>query len=175
MKQNRSPLEVLRAELDSQGLFQVSRRQRLFVHVRIVLAYILGMGGVLYGVQSSQAFTVGIFAALLFFAILDLFWWLHDVGHQSIYSSRRLARVLVDVGGILFLGMPQSFFHFSVHRRHHSFTNVVGQDPALETGPIHWNVSRELSSRRNGWQPWAWFLGIAPLSYVLLTLLPSKN
>jgi linoleoyl-CoA desaturase len=62
--------------------------------------------------------------------------------------------------------MPQQGYHYAVHRMHHSFTNVIGIDGALDTGPLTWTEEMAATKRalfRQG-RFFQWFFGIVPVA-----------
>jgi alkane 1-monooxygenase len=62
--------------------------------------------------------------------------------------------------------MPQQGYHYGVHRLHHGFTNVIGVDRALETGPLSWSeetAEAKPAIFRRG-RLLQWFLGAIPVA-----------
>ena len=63
---------------------------------------------------------------------------LHDLGHHAIMRTGDQNRVLTRWLGILLLGMDTRVF-CSNHMIHHSFTNILQQDEALDNQPVVWH------------------------------------
>lgn len=63
---------------------------------------------------------------------------LHDLGHHAIMRTGEQNRSLTRWLGIILLGMDTRVF-CSNHMIHHSFTNVLEQDEALDNHPVVWH------------------------------------
>jgi hypothetical protein len=121
---------ALRSELAAEGQFDYRRSWLCWDALRIGALFALGAG--LSLIQPWLAFIA------LTAASIDLVWWIHDAGHDAIFSSEQRASRVIEVLGIVFLGMPQQGYHYGIHRIHHGFVNVIGADLALDTGPGRW-------------------------------------
>lgn len=101
---------------------------------------------------------------------ITLVWWIHNAGHDAFFESKHSTKAIIETLGILFLGMPQIEYHYEIHRRHHGFTNVIGKDGALDTGPVIWH-EKMLSGERSGpipFQAELWFFVILPMTWPLI-------
>lgn len=133
----RDPLErdliALGDDLRRDGLFEYSRARIVFDCIRWVT--LLALASLALRFSSVLSF------ALLLAATIDVVWWIHDAGHDAIFGDEKTARKIIEVLGIVVLGMPQQGYHYGVHRIHHAFANVVDVDRALETGTLSWEAT----------------------------------
>ncbi len=163
----RDPLErdllALRADFTREGLFTYPRARLVLDVVRWLTLF--GAGIALASRSASAAFV------LVLVATIDVVWWIHDAGHDAVFADEARARQVIDLLGVLVLGMPQVDYHYGVHRRHHGFPNVLGLDEALDTGPVAWTeetaASKSPFARNN--RVALWFLAIVPFAGVALT------
>lgn len=109
-------------------------------------------------------------AATAFFAFtiarLNAMWWVHDVCHDSVFLDRETARRWAELVSIVFVGTSVLDYQYKVHRKHHGFTNTIGADEAISTGPVVWH---ELMRSRTSdtfvmVQSWFWFVVVLPLT-----------
>lgn len=111
-------------------------------------------------------------AVLLVLGHHDAIWWIHDVAHNAICSTSRGARRTTEFLAILLLGAPAEQFHYRTHRIHHAYTNILGRDGALETGPFVWD--RRMAGRSRPrfvrWQALLWFGALLPLIFPLFVI-----
>jgi len=148
----------LERELRAQGLFDYPRGRL----VRDVLRWLalFGLGVATFGLSRWLSF------AFVLAGTIDVVWWIHDAGHDAIFEDEGTARRVIEGLGVLVLGMPQQGYHYGVHRVHHGFTNVIGLDRALETGPLAWDTrsaARKPEIFRRG-RLFQWFFGIVPFA-----------
>jgi fatty acid desaturase len=160
-------VQRLRADLEAEGFFRYERAW--FFHDAAFAGGLLALGVAL-------AWTTHLFLsfALLSAASIHVVWWIHDAGHDAVFATEARARAVIETLGILVLGMPQVGYHYGTHRRHHGFTNVIGVDEALETGPVVWHAEGVERSRAGAgeWvvalQPLTWFAVVVPLAFAAL-------
>jgi fatty acid desaturase len=154
-------LRVLHARFRAQGLFEYRRRW-------LVIDVVRGLGLFAAAAACAPFSRLAAFVVATI-ALLNVMWWVHDACHDSIFSTRKQARVWAETASILFVGTPVLDYQYVVHRLHHGFTNVLGHDQALETGPIVWD--ERMRARTNdgvvALQAWLWFLVILPLTFPL--------
>ncbi len=158
----RDPLDrdfmKLRDELRAEGLFTYGRRRLAFDVVRWTVLFAVAIVVHRWSHLAS-------FLALLA-GTIDVVWWIHDAGHDAVFPDERITRKVIDWLGAIVLGMPQQGYHYETHRIHHGFTNIVGVDRALETGPLTW--TEEMASKKPALFRHArvlqWFLGVIPLA-----------
>jgi fatty acid desaturase len=103
---------------------------------------------------------------LLLIARLNVMWWVHDACHDSVFTDRAMARRWAEMMSILFVGTSVLDYQYVVHRMHHGFTNTIGADQAIDTGPVVWH---ELMRARTSdtfvpIQSMFWFLVVLPLT-----------
>ena len=156
----RDPVErdalLLERDLRARGFF-VYPKGRLVLDV-VRWAVLFGVGISVWGVSAWLSF------ALVLAGTIDAVWWIHDAGHDAVFASETTARRVIECLGIAVLGMSQQGYHYGVHRVHHGFTNVVGLDRALETGPLAWEArtaARKPRIFRRG-RFFQWFFAIVP-------------
>lgn len=118
----------LQNNLKSKGLFNLSLFDVFFHYLLPISLFWLG---VIYFLH-SQPLLAGLLATL---GSLKSVHFMHDLGHQAVFETGEGNRWATRWLGILLLGMDTRVFG-SNHMIHHSFTNVVGEDEALENGPI---------------------------------------
>lgn len=154
-------LRALNESFRARGLFDYKKRWLALDAVRMV--GLVGLGIALAQVSTPLAF------AVLTLALLDVMWWVHDVCHDSVFATREQARGWAEAASIFFVGTPVLTYQYVVHRLHHGFTNVLGADQALETGPVVWD--ERMRGRTRPWfvrlQAFAWFLVVLPLTFPL--------
>lgn len=158
----RDPLDrdvlTLRAQLVREGLFTYPTARLVFDVVRWLTFF--GLAAIAHRWSQAAAFL------LVLGGTVDVVWWIHDAGHDAIFTDERRTRRIIDALGVLVLGMPQQGYHFGVHRLHHGFTNIVGVDRALETGPLSWDeeTARTKPAIFRRARILQWFLGIIPVA-----------
>ncbi len=152
----------LKQSLVDKGLFSTSRSR---------LAFDISLHFVLYTLGYWLANENPILALLwLTGASINLVWWIHDSGHDALFASKDWSKFFIELLGVLFLGMLQVDYHYGIHRRHHGFTNILGKDTALETGPIVWHKKMLKDGQRLvRRQSWLWVGIILPLTYPLIS------
>jgi len=151
-------LQILRKKYLKDGLFNY---QAKWVVVEIAkTAFWYGAGVALWsaglGVLAFICFTI---------ATIDRVWWLHDAGHLGVFRSKKANIFWGNFGCIVWCGMPLEGFRRD-HELHHRFTNIIGKDRALETGPFVWDDAMLGRTFRwfLRWQTLAWFLIALPLT-----------
>lgn len=153
----------MRDRFQAEGLFEHRRIWLIADVFKIGLPFCLGLW--LSATSPLMALL------LLTIASISLVWWIHDAGHDAIFKTDRMAKVVIEILGIVFLGMPQVGYHYLIHRIHHGFANIHGIDGALETGPVIW--TEKMKKRAPAWclalQHYLWLGLIVPLSYFILT------
>lgn len=147
--------------LRGEGFFAYRRSWLVFDVVRMLLLFLAGAA--LSRVSALAGY------ALLTVAYLNVMWWVHDVCHDSVFSSRRTAERWAEAASMLFVGTPVLDYQYRTHRIHHALTNVIGGDHALETGPIVWD--ERMRDRTKPLfvklQPLLWFLVVLPATVPL--------
>jgi fatty acid desaturase len=105
-------------------------------------------------------------------ALLNVMWWVHDVCHDSVFSSRRATRFWGEFASMVFVGTPVLDYQQTVHRIHHGYTNVLGADQALATGPVIWDERMRARTVDSfvAIQAWAWFALVLPLTFPLFLI-----
>jgi fatty acid desaturase len=154
--------QVLQKTFEHQGYFRASWRH-------VWGPPLLGFASMVFVVACLKTMPV-VAMAVMTAAQITVVWWIHDVGHQAIVSSRKTSEILAEVMGVIFLGMPQVEYHFDVHRRHHGATNIIGKDGALDTSPIFWHSKLWRSARKMvPHQHLVWLTIVVPFTWPLLT------
>jgi fatty acid desaturase len=94
-------------------------------------------------------------------------WWVHDVAHNSVFANKKRAQRWAELASVVFVGTPVLDYQQVVHRLHHGFTNVIGADQALETGPVVWDERMRERSILGfiPFQALAWFLLVLPMTF----------
>ncbi len=151
-------LRALWASLRERGMFRYKRRW-------FVLDLVRGLGLFALGWLSMRSMPALAFVSLLV-ALLNVMWWVHDACHDSVFTDRATARRWAEIASIAFVGTSVHDYQYRVHRLHHGFTNTIGADQAIETGPVVWH---ELMRARTSdtflpIQSWFWFLVVLPLT-----------
>jgi len=158
--ETRDPVEhdllALREALHREGQFAYGTGRLVLDVARWLVLF--GLGLLVHGWSPALSF------ALVLAGTVDVVWWIHDAGHDAVFDNERTTRRVIDLLGVLVLGMPQQGYHYGVHRIHHGFPNVVGVDQALETGPLSWDAGS--AQKKPACFVHArvvqWFLGIIP-------------
>ena len=159
----RKDFAALKAELRREGLFTSSPWRvgaQIVAHIALFL------------LSYSLSFSFPLIAFLLATAAsINLVWWIHDCGHDAVIQNRDWSKVAIESLGVIFLGMPQLDYHYEIHRIHHGFTNVLGGDTALETGPVIWSKEMYRENLRSflPFQGVVWIFFVLPLTYPLIT------
>ncbi len=151
---------ALAARYRREGLFDYPASRLAFDVARWVVLFGAGIGLLALHLAMPLAF------ALVLAGTIDVVWWIHDAGHDAVFADEARARRVIEILGIVVLGMPQEGYHYGVHRKHHGFTNVVDLDEALDTGPLGWHEraaeKRPALFRRFRFAQW--FLLVVPLA-----------
>ena len=155
------------ADRELRELWQDLRARGLFHYKRwwFALDLLRGLGFFVCGWLVMDIAPVLAFFALLV-GRLNVMWWVHDVCHDSVFADRDIARRWAEMMSILFVGTSVHDYQYVVHRMHHGFTNTIGADQAIETGPVVWH---QLMRARTfdtfvPVQSWFWFLVVLPLT-----------
>ena len=160
--------ETLRpADRELREMLDGFRARGLFHYKRwwFALDLVRGLGFFVCGwLMLDRAPAVAFFALLI--ARLNVMWWVHDVCHDSVFTDRTIARRWAELMSILFVGTSLLDYQYVVHRKHHGFTNTIGADQAIDTGPVVWH---QLMRARTAdtflpIQSWFWFLVVLPLT-----------
>ena len=161
------PATLRPADRDLRDVWAAFRARGLFVYKRwwFALDLVRGLGLFMLGWLVMDASPALAFVALLI-ARLNVMWWVHDVCHDSVFLDRTVAQRWAEMMSILFVGTSVLEYQYVVHRIHHGFTNTIGADQAIETGPVVWH---ELMRARTSdtfvpVQSWFWFLVVLPLT-----------
>jgi fatty acid desaturase len=155
------------ADRDLRAVWADFRARGLFVYKRwwFALDLVRGLGLFMLGWLVMDASPALAFAALLI-ARLNVMWWVHDVCHDSVFRDRTVAQRWAEMMSILFVGTSVLEYQYVVHRIHHGFTNTIGADQAIETGPVVWHqlMRARTSDTFVPVQSWFWFLVVLPLT-----------
>jgi fatty acid desaturase len=171
------PKKLRIGTIDAQTLRPVDRELRAMwadFHARGLFKYrswwfaldvLRGIGFFVAGWFLFQFSAVAAFVALTI-ARLNVMWWVHDVCHDSVFLDRKAARRWAELASIVFVGTSVLDYQYKVHRKHHGFTNTIGADEAIATGPVVWH---ELMRNRTSdtfvtMQSWFWFVVVLPLT-----------
>jgi acyl-CoA 6-desaturase (Delta-6 desaturase) len=152
---------------DLRDLWQQFRARGLFVYKPwwFLLDLVRGLGFFLCGWLTLDSAPAVAFAAFLI-ARLNVMWWVHDVCHDSVFLDKKMARRWAEMMSITFVGTPVLDYQYVVHRIHHGFTNTIGADQAIETGPVVWHqlMRARTTDTFVPIQSWFWFLVVLPLT-----------
>ncbi|MEI8024760.1 MAG: fatty acid desaturase [Pseudomonadota bacterium] len=157
-------LNALRQKFEEDGLFHVSR---VWVCSEILICLALHLLCFFYYRQYTALSVM-----LDTIVCIHVVWWIHDAGHEAYFKTQKIAQFAAESMGIIFLGMPQLEYHFDIHRRHHRKTNLLKQDPALDTGPVTWHpAQRKYESKLIAMlRPVLWLGVILPFTWPILTV-----
>ena len=152
---------------DLHALWRAFRERGLFVYKRpwFLLDLVRGLGFFVAGWLALPHSELLAFALLLV-ARLNVMWWVHDACHDSVFTDRTTAQRWSEMMSILFVGTSVLDYQYVVHRMHHGFTNTIGADQAIDTGPVVWH---QLMRARTAdtfvpIQSVFWFLVVLPLT-----------
>ncbi|HEU0035262.1 MAG TPA: fatty acid desaturase [Kofleriaceae bacterium] len=150
-------LRALWTDLKARGMFDYKRWW-------FALDAIRGLGFFLAGWLTLDTPVIAFFALLV--ARLNVMWWVHDVCHDSVFRDRDRARWWAEAMSIVFVGTSVLDYQYVVHRIHHGFTNTVGADQAIDTGPVVWHqlMRARTSDTFVQVQSAFWFLVVLPLT-----------
>jgi fatty acid desaturase len=151
-------LRALWADLKARGMFVYKKWWFLLDLIR-GLGFFLGAWLVV-----EQLPIVSFFALLI--GRLNVMWWVHDVCHDSVFTDRKVARRWAELMSIVFVGTSVLDYQYTVHRMHHGFTNTIGADQAIATGPVVWHqlMRARTTDTFVPIQSWFWFLVVLPLT-----------
>jgi fatty acid desaturase len=151
-------LRQMLAQFHERGLFVYKKRW-------LALDLLRGLGFFIAGWLVLDRWPALAFIALLV-GRLNVMWWVHDVCHDSVFRDRKIARRWAELMSIAFVGTPVLDYQYIVHRIHHGFTNTIGADQAINTGPVVWhNLMRARTSDTFvPIQSLFWFLVVLPLT-----------
>ena len=161
------PATLRPADRDLRAMWTDFKARGLFIYKKwwFLLDLLRGLGFFLCAwlvIESHPA--IAFFAFLI--ARLNVMWWVHDVCHDSVFTDRTVAKRWAEMMSILFVGTSVTDYQYVVHRMHHGFTNTVGADQAIETGPVVWHqlMRARTSDTFVPIQSWFWFLVVLPLT-----------
>jgi fatty acid desaturase len=171
------PKKLRIGTVDTQTLRPVDRELRamwqdftargLFVYRKwwFALDLLRGVGFFVLAWLILDITAAGAFAALTI-ARLNAMWWVHDVCHDSVFRDRAFARRWAELVSIVFVGTSVLDYQYKVHRKHHGFTNTIGADEAIATGPVVWHelMRSRTSDTFVAVQSWFWFVVVLPLT-----------
>jgi fatty acid desaturase len=161
------PATLDRRDRELHALWQSFRERGLFRYPRwwFLLDLARGLGFFVLGWLTMASLPAVAFFAFLI-ARLNVMWWVHDVCHDSVFLDRKVARRWAEWMSVLFVGTSVHEYQYVVHRLHHGFTNTIGADEAIATGPVVWHaLMRERTSDTFvPIQSWFWFLIVLPLT-----------
>jgi len=128
------------ADRDLRALWHDLRARGMFRYKPwwFALDLVRGLGFFIAGWLLLDVSSLAAFVALLV-ARLNVMWWVHDACHDSVFTDRAVAKRWAEMMSILFVGTPVLDYQYVVHRIHHGFTNTIGADQAIETGPVVWH------------------------------------
>jgi fatty acid desaturase 3 (delta-6 desaturase) len=184
----RLPKKLIVGKLDRETLSPVDRdlrelwaqlRERGMFHYKLwwfLLDIFRGLGIFVLGWLMLDRSPVIAFFALLV-ARLNVMWWVHDVCHDSVFEDRAVAKRWAEMMSILFVGTSVHDYQYVVHRMHHGFTNTIGADQAIETGPVVWHqlMRARTSDTFVPIQSWFWFLVVLPLTLPYFVVIGAKH
>ena len=70
---------------------------------------------------------------------LTALYLIHDLGHQEVFSTKKLNQQVNKWVAILFLNVSTVNETMEIHDEHHCFPNVLDRDHTLTTGPFKWH------------------------------------
>lgn len=161
------PATLRPVDRDLRALWREFHARGLFAYKRwwFALDLVRGLGLFACGWLLMDRLPAVAFCAFLI-ARLNVMWWVHDACHDSIFRERAVARRWAEWMSILFVGTTVLDYQYVVHRIHHGFTNTVGADQAIETGPVVWHqlMRARTTDTFVPIQSWFWFLVVLPLT-----------
>jgi fatty acid desaturase len=94
-----------------------------------------------------------------------------------VFTDRATAKRWAEMMSILFVGTSVLDYQYVVHRMHHGFTNTIGADQAIDTGPVVWhNLMRARTTDTFvPMQSLFWFLVVLPLTLPYFILIGTKH
>jgi len=167
-----------RADRDLRKLWQSFRARGLFHYKRwwFALDLLRGLGFFICGWLTMDSLP-----ALAFFAFLigrlNVMWWVHDACHDSVFRNKKHARFWAEAMSITFVGTSVIDYQYRVHRIHHGFTNTIGADQAIDTGPVVWHtlMRARTSDHFVPIQSWFWFFFVLPLTLPYFLYLGTRH
>lgn len=184
----RMPKKLIVGKIDRETLKPIDRdlrsvwqsfRDRGFFHYKkwwFLLDLFRGLGFFVFGWLILDVSPAAAFFAL-FIGRLNVMWWVHDACHDSVFTDRDTAKRWAEMMSILFVGTSVLDYQYVVHRMHHGFTNTIGADQAIDTGPVVWhNLMRARTSDTFvPMQSLFWFLVVLPLTLPYFMFIGTKH
>ncbi len=151
-------LRAMWADFRERGLFR-------YKPWWFALDLVRGLGFFLLGWLVMDRSPIAAFFALLV-ARLNVMWWVHDACHDSVFTDRTVAKRWSEFVSLLFVGTSVLQYQYVVHRMHHGFTNTIGADQAIQTGPVVWHemMRARTSDTFVPVQSIFWFAVVLPLT-----------
>jgi fatty acid desaturase 3 (Delta-13 desaturase) len=162
------------ADRELRQMWRDYQARGLFVYKRRWLMVDIARGLGLFAAAALSLQLSSLLAFVLFtVAILNVMWWVHDACHDSVFATRKMAKRWAEAASMIFVGTPVLDYQYVVHRLHHGFTNVIGADQALETGPVVWDDRMRARSVDGlvALQAWLWFTVVLPLTFPLFLVM----
>lgn len=171
--------QTLRAvDRDLRGLWVALRDRGMFVYKRwwFLLDLVRGLGFFAAAWLLLEISSAAAFLAMLV-ARLNVMWWVHDACHDSVFADRARAKRWAEMMSILFVGTSVLDYQYVVHRMHHGFTNTIGADQAIETGPVVWHqlMRARTTDTFVPMQSVFWFLVVLPLTLPYFVYIGTRH
>ncbi len=184
----RIPKKLRVGEIDKQTLKPVDRdlrtlwadfrARKMFVYKRwwFLLDLIRGLGFFVLAWLVMDRWPAVAFGAFLI-ARLNVMWWVHDACHDSVFLDRAVARRWAEMMSILFVGTSVLDYQYVVHRMHHGFTNTIGADGAIDTGPVVWHTLMRARTTDTfvPIQSLFWFAVVLPLTLPYFIVIGTRS
>jgi fatty acid desaturase len=172
------PASLKPIDRDLRAMWGSLRERGMFVYKKwwFFLDLFRGLGLFVFAWLVIDSAPIAAFIAFLV-ARLNVMWWVHDACHDSVFTDRAVAKRWSEMMSILFVGTSVLDYQYTVHRMHHGFTNTIGADQAIDTGPVVWhNLMRARTSDTFvPMQSLFWFLVVLPLTLPYFIIIGTKH
>jgi fatty acid desaturase len=125
-------IKQLTEDFKKKGYFTYSKIFLLFQFMQITLGCVIA-----YWIYWTFSGFLGVTAATVVLALAQgqAGWFMHDLGHFSVFKSTTMNRMVQYFVMNIFLGGSYSYWR-NAHWKHHLFTNIEGWDHDLDSWPL---------------------------------------
>jgi len=111
------------------------------------------------------------------YAMGQVAWFMHDLGHFSVFRTSRMNRIFHYLVMSVYLGGSARYWR-NAHWKHHLFTNIEGWDHDVDTLPFFaWTkdmLKRAPVQAIAKYQPYYWYFAGPALSFVYISFLSMQ-
>jgi len=125
-------IKKMTEDFRKKGYFNYSTK---FIFFEIFQAVFFSSIGYYVYTHSSSLYGYALAAIIVSIGKGQTSWWMHDLGHFSVFKEMKYNRLVQYLVMNVYLGGSYTYWR-NAHWKHHLFTNVEGWDHDLDTLPL---------------------------------------